>query len=235
MMGGCQPLAGEPIRWIKDNAFGMSMPHDAAARNRLSKIQKYVQQGGDVNKPNKLGDTALHEACAYIRDNGDTSKGKRRKAGVRERRRVGKKNGQEGQSGSPLEMLDFLIAAGAVINGKNIVGDAPLHKAALNGRAIAADFLIRHGADVNIRNEFAQTPLHAACVSGNIEVVQRLVQGGADTSAQDAAQDTPFHEACRRKYEGIVVYLMEEHSNPGTQQGLRLWQGLDPSWEKMLR
>lgn len=85
-------------------------------------------------------------------------------------------------------MLELLINAGSDINAQNIVGDAPLHKAALNGRALSADFLIRAGANVNIRNEFAQTPLHAACVSGNIEVVQRLVQGGADTNAQDAAE-----------------------------------------------
>lgn len=85
-------------------------------------------------------------------------------------------------------MLELLVNAGSDINAQNIVGDAPLHKAALNGRARSADFLIRAGANVNIRNEFAQTPLHAACVSGNIEVVQRLVQGGADTSAQDAAE-----------------------------------------------
>lgn len=88
----------------------------------------------------------------------------------------------------PRQMLELLVNAGSDINAQNIVGDAPLHKAALNGRARSADFLIRAGANVNIRNEFAQTPLHAACVSGNIEVVQRLVQGGADTSAQDAAE-----------------------------------------------
>lgn len=86
------------------------------------------------------------------------------------------------------QMLELLVNAGSDINARNIVGDAPLHKAALNGRARSADFLIKAGANVNIRNEFAQTPLHAACVSGNIEVVQRLVQGGADTSAQDAAE-----------------------------------------------
>lgn len=87
-------------------------------------------------------------------------------------------------------MLELLLNAGSNIDAQNIVGDAPLHKAALNGRALSADFLISAGANVNIRNEFAQTPLHAACVSGNIEVVQRLVQGGADTSAQDAAEVT---------------------------------------------
>lgn len=48
-------------------------------------------------------------------------------------------------------MLELLLNAGANINAQNIVGDAPLHKAALNGRALSADYLIRSGANVNIR------------------------------------------------------------------------------------
>lgn len=52
---------------------------------------------------------------------------------------------------SPRQMLELLIDSGSDINAQNIVGDAPLHKAAINGRALAADFLIRAGANVNIR------------------------------------------------------------------------------------
>lgn len=33
----------------------------------------------------------MQQACAYIRDNGDSSKGKRRKAIAKDRRKVGKK------------------------------------------------------------------------------------------------------------------------------------------------
>lgn len=49
------------------------------------------------------------------------------------------------------QMLELLLNAGSNINAQNIVGDAPLHKAALNGRALSTDYLLRSGANVNIR------------------------------------------------------------------------------------
>lgn len=120
------------------------------------------------------------------------------------------------------QMLELLLRAGSNINAQNIVGDAPLHKAALNGRALSADYLIRAGANVNIRNEFAQTPLHAACVSGNIEVVQRLVQGGADTGAQDAAEVRKYLGGRRGGVD--IMYLTTRHGYV-----LRLFAGRMPS------
>ncbi len=37
---GCQPLAGESMRWIKDTVSGLGNPHDAAAKNRVAKVRK---------------------------------------------------------------------------------------------------------------------------------------------------------------------------------------------------
>ena len=48
-------------------------------------------------------------------------------------------------------MIELLVRAGSNINAQNMVGDAPLHKAALNGRVLAAGYLVREGADLNIR------------------------------------------------------------------------------------
>lgn len=36
---GCQPLAGESMRWIKDTVTGLANPHDAAAKNRVAKVR----------------------------------------------------------------------------------------------------------------------------------------------------------------------------------------------------
>lgn len=41
MVVGCQPFAGESMRWIKDTVSGLANPHDAAARNRVSKVRGF--------------------------------------------------------------------------------------------------------------------------------------------------------------------------------------------------
>lgn len=38
MVIGCQPLTGGSMRWLKETVSGLSNPHDAAARNRVSKV-----------------------------------------------------------------------------------------------------------------------------------------------------------------------------------------------------
>lgn len=38
MVVGCTPLTGESMRWIKDTVTGLANPHDAAAKNRVSKV-----------------------------------------------------------------------------------------------------------------------------------------------------------------------------------------------------
>lgn len=56
-MVGCQPLTGESMRWIKDTVSGLSNPHDAAARNRVSKVRGCASLFGTkdlkVSKPQK--------------------------------------------------------------------------------------------------------------------------------------------------------------------------------------
>ena len=44
-MVGCQPLAGESMRWIKDTVSGLGNPHDAAAKNRVAKVREECVRG----------------------------------------------------------------------------------------------------------------------------------------------------------------------------------------------
>lgn len=48
-------------------------------------------------------------------------------------------------------MLELLVSAGCPMNSQNMMGDAPLHLAAINGHALAVDYLVGAGADTNVR------------------------------------------------------------------------------------
>ena len=55
------------------------------------------------------------------------------------------------------------------MNSQNMMGDAPLHLAAINGHALAVEYLVGAGADVDVRNEFNKTLCYTTEGSGRLE------------------------------------------------------------------
>ena len=66
-------------------------------------------------------------------------------------------------------MLELLVSARCPMNSQNIMSDAPLHVAAINGHGLAAGYLVGAGADVNVRNEFNKTLCDTVEGSGRLE------------------------------------------------------------------
>ena len=60
------------------------------------------------------------------------------------------------------EIVELLIANGAVVNAKDEIESTPLSGAALNGHKEIAELLIAAGADVNAKNVSGRTPLDSA-------------------------------------------------------------------------
>ena len=85
-----------------------------------------------------------------------------------------------------------LIQNGSDVNGKDMFGWSPLHRAIDSGRNEIATYLVSDaGADVNIRDEDWNTPLHIAATRGNVKLVEFLVDQGAVTTAKNKAGETP--------------------------------------------
>ncbi|MFN2375243.1 MAG: ankyrin repeat domain-containing protein [Candidatus Binatia bacterium] len=119
------------------------------------------------------------------------------------------------------EMVEVLLAAGAVVGGQDTDGETALHHAAsATNRASAVYFSTSHrpedvewrrqafarqteslrqllaaGADVSLRNRDGATPLHAAARAGNVPAIELLLQRKADVRATDAKGATPLHYA----------------------------------------
>lgn len=75
-------------------------------------------------------------------------------------------------------MADLLLKHGADPNGKDHVGNTPLHTAARWKSADLIRRLLEAGADPNRRNPAGQTPLEVAREAKNAEAIRVLQQAG---------------------------------------------------------
>ena len=82
-----------------------------------------------------------------------------------------------------VDVLDLLVARGAVIDARHENGPTPLVYAASNGSLRAAAALIKHGADVSVKFSQRQTPISEALAHGHMAMVRLLVDHGATPSA----------------------------------------------------
>ena len=128
--------------------------HDAVKQGNLAEVQRWLDRGVDINKPDINGNTPLHWATfnghqnivEYLIDHG---------ANV---------NQPDNRECTPLltaalmghqNILEYLITHGAVsvINQQSNFDDIPLHCPALNGHQNTVEYLIAYGANPLIQDE----------------------------------------------------------------------------------
>jgi hypothetical protein len=97
----------------------------------------------------------------------------------------------------PLEIVKYVIAAGADVNKKDKWDRAPLHYAASSGYAETVRELISNGAYPNVITVRRYTPLHMAAYNGYLEATRELIAQGADVNAVNADGNTPLYVAGR--------------------------------------
>lgn len=181
--------------YFKDGSFQKSVYlKDWAA------VKKLVDNGADVNAPNKYGVSAFHVAALtgnlemykFLEANGGNKKllmkGKRYfthrgydilKAAV--------------ESNSPA-LIKHILQSGYdpnVTTGK--LNETALHLAAEDCRNEALDLLIEYGAKVDVQNKEGQTPLHLSAKRyGCLVTVSSLIESGAKTNIVDKHGKIPL-------------------------------------------
>jgi ankyrin repeat protein len=107
-----------------------------------------------------------------------------------------------------LEIAQFLLEKGAVLNIQNGGDSTALHFAAAREQLEMMRFLIDKGADLNAQNEEGETPLHWVENKG-LEPVRLLVKSGAHLDVQDNRGRTALHLAVLGRNADLVKLLME--------------------------
>ncbi len=94
-----------------------------------------------------------------------------------------------------LEIVQFLIEKGAVVNAKDEDKQTAIHFASENGHIQIVQYLIEKGADVNAKDYYEQTALHFASEEGHLQIVQYLIEKGAEVNAKDDKGQTALNLA----------------------------------------
>jgi ankyrin repeat protein/transglutaminase-like putative cysteine protease len=139
-----------------------------------------------------------------------------------------------------INVVEYLIAAGADIEAENIKGETPLQLASNRGHREITELLrakvsetsihgaarlgaldkvkafLEKGVDVNAKDAEGMTPLHLAAYGGHREIVEFLLSQGADVHAKDNDGRTPLDVALSKRRKDVLKLLAEAGADIAT-------------------
>uniref|UniRef100_A0A8C9T4K5 Ankyrin repeat and KH domain containing 1 n=1 Tax=Scleropages formosus TaxID=113540 RepID=A0A8C9T4K5_SCLFO len=114
-----------------------------------------------------------------------------------------------------LELVKYLLAAGANVHATTATGDTALTYACENGHTDVADVLLQTGADLEHESEGGRTPLMKAARAGHLCTVQFLISKGANVNRATANNDhTVVSLACAGGHLAVVELLLAHGADP---------------------
>lgn len=103
--------------------------------------------------------------------------------------------------------VEFLLQAGAEVNGLNRFGRTAL-QVMMMGSTPVAQLLLKHGADPNVKDRSTgSTPLHDAARTGFLDTAKLLVLSLADPQAMDKTNRLPIDLARENGHTDVVAFL----------------------------
>ncbi|XP_051058333.1 ankyrin repeat and KH domain-containing protein 1 isoform X7 [Phodopus roborovskii] len=114
-----------------------------------------------------------------------------------------------------LELVKYLLAAGANVHATTATGDTALTYACENGHTDVADVLLQAGAHLEHESEGGRTPLMKAARAGHLCTVQFLISKGGNVNRATANNDhTVVSLACAGGHLAVVELLLAHGADP---------------------
>ena len=179
----------------------------ACREGDLERVRELIQNGQDVNRGNRYGETPLILAALKGHDQ-MVHELIRAGADVNGKGNI-KQTALHYASGGHSSVVKTLAKAGANLNEQDSLGRTPLMTAAQRGHANVVVELIRAGADVNGKDKDRRTALHWASSCGHSSVAKTFAEAEANLNVQDVdgvtlslraavcGQDQVVHELIR--------------------------------------
>ncbi|VDO05956.1 unnamed protein product [Rodentolepis nana] len=186
--------------------------HEAAAKGKFDICRLLLKHGADPTRKNRDGHTPIDlvrdtDSLVYDLLRGDAAVLEAAKRGslTKIQRLITADNincrDTAGRNSTPLhlaagynnlEVVEFLLAAGADVNAQDKGGLIPLHNASSYGHVDVAAILIRHGTSVNAVDKWGYTPLHEAAQKGRTQLCSLLLAHGANPLTRNEEGQTPL-------------------------------------------
>jgi len=201
---------GANIEEVNDEGYTPLM--EASREGHEEMVALLLSQGADINaQTEETQETALTLACCggflevadfLIKAGADLELGASTPL---------MEASQEGH----LELVRYLLEAGAGVNATTGTGDTALTYACENGHTDVADLLLQYSAQLEHESEGGRTPLMKAARAGHLCTVQFLVSRGADVNRQTTNNDhTPLSLACAGGHLPVVEVLLQQGADP---------------------
>lgn len=116
-----------------------------------------------------------------------------------------------------LEMVRFLLSAGADQEHKTDEMHTALMEASMDGHVEVARLLLDSGAQVNMPADSFESPLTLAACGGHVELAMLLLERGANIEEVNDEGYTPLMEAAREGHEEMVALLLSQGADINAQ------------------
>jgi ankyrin repeat protein len=186
----------------------------ASARGDLSRVQRLLREGAQVNQRNSDGQAAIHSAAqsknvlvveALIQAGADVNA-----------RSVGNVTPSmlslDMAFGEP-DISLALIRAGADVNVADENGDTALIIATTESSSEVFQALLDRGANPNARGQQGETALHYAAMNAILDRAKLLLEHGADASIRNSAGKAPFDVAYTTNPDKLIQAKFQDMRN----------------------
>lgn len=112
-----------------------------------------------------------------------------------------------------LDMVRFLLEAGADQEHKTDEMHTALMEASMDGHVDVARLLLDSGAQVNMPTDSFESPLTLAACGGHVDLAMLLLERGANIEEVNDEGYTPLMEASREGHEEMAALLLSQGTN----------------------